>query len=1660
MFIRSIKHVISTVISSEIDQRSYFSVWPMLSSLSDPWKGVALQIYVEVLETEITALPGCSGWASPNKVVLSCPSTTEEKHVVPILQSLIPMNIVSVPTHVKDGLLAAVAKMSILSQAAIYKIDVLSPAIVRKLLRNLSATSPTKGCFSNISADDAVILLKYTLEDGCDIDSIADLYIFPLLNGTLTSISTYSIQTLVEDDIETNHAQTKSQKLLLSLPQLSGLVGLNSNHCCRPNISLLSTGEENGNGITDFEGNDTARVTADDITPFHLHVKASVGDVVLHEAVSSDPVLFGKLQAMLAKTKDNSLAILSTSGLVHLCERIFENNRIFTHDSSRPSVEWIAFVWEILFETMLTSIKRKNLAKNAVLLIGHLPLLVDEDDSPVVLNRASPKVLWSAQGLPSDVRDILKICGIKCVHEHLVASLPVHVSYETPCIARTSPEGIIYALKSLMTFEIAENETNTGSNKTSYICKPEECDVLLSYFATAYMSWSKDTRNMLKDIPLFQTVNHAYVLHCCKDTVGVSSESTIATNSTLKCSAGNPIIVSLRQDHKQFYLLPDCLNSSEILSVLPILKKDCYIHAKTASIRALLLQLEVQPKEVASILLEDVPLACAERYSDECDVSCQHSTNVQGDEFSTKCSISQTASSFSNPPKSNQSFSRTVTLNELSLAGKVLLENLPPQILTSKSNSISKQLSQHQIFPTQGGFLKSAPELFDPEVQELPDLIDISLFLPHSTIASSPSALNALRQLGLQRTFTVHHVVSLARTLDQSSFSKGRLSNQDRRRLSTCLMQYLNANWSLIFPTSGSLLSSLMRGIASWKTPTKQSKQEFFDELRCLKWMAAQQSTDIETSQKYLQSDARISLLGIPLLTDSNEQLFYSSQLCSQSILPLVSSSRLCAAVPVEVDELRKGLGLDEVHIEEVAQQLIAYCKLLELAAPIQIKNQLNSDNKVELKQNLGKSSTDTATPVGTATTTGMICFNGVVGDILQQVNNNINQIYARLNQELQNIEWEDRDPAWLNALREHSIIWCGQQFFPPSRVAYSCFVDLQPHFVTLSTSFRRFKTLFNRLLIPESFPAEKLLEYLSIIVDEKEGDPQVSKSLSQTELETVCAVLNHLAGENAFLKDIDDVPVPNDKSILCPAAILVYNDSMMAVPENFQQVHPTISNAVADAVGVRSLMEILLGNLDTGDPTSIYEPYGQEEKITARLRGLVDVYPDGPSIIKELCQNADDAGATQVSILYSERYYDCSSLFTKELAAWQGPALYIYNDSTFSAGDFDNLTSLANSSKLNDPASTGRFGVGFNSVYHFTDVPMIMSGNYFVILDPHRTHLPAAATSSRPGLRVKFTDKMLCKQFPDQFAPFIGRHGFTGTGESFPGTLFRFPLRNVQSARCSEIKPKSYCQTDISNLLTALQSHLYDLLLFTRNLIQVSIYVEPADGIQTRIALVRVSESTTVSALPPSLQKNSSLPSLMNQQMSTTWNDLLIAASHRKLDTDTFLEQLDVHLGSCMLMEKRLTLFIEDFYQNNKNGSNQLCKSVQDKVNECGLKVPDYLYDVTWLIAGSIGTGSALQMAKKEKHLTLRPWASIAVPISLMETETIEFLHLDQHQEDIPYTKKLSGKVFLTLPLPIDTPLPVHVNGYFEISTNRRDLWSGADLTGDGKTRSVRLFL
>lgn len=61
------------------------------------------------------------------------------------------------------------------------------------------------------------------------------------------------------------------------------------------------------------------------------------------------------------------------------------------------------------------------------------------------------------------------------------------------------------------------------------------------------------------------------------------------------------------------------------------------------------------------------------------------------------------------------------------------------------------------------------------------------------------------------------------------------------------------------------------------------------------------------------------------------------------------------------------------------------------------------------------------------------------------------------------------------------------------------------------------------------------------------------------------------------------------------------------------------------------------------------------------------ELYPEGPSILSELIQNADDAGASTVRVMYNAKRYGSTSLLGQKMAAWQvGQLLLIHAEIRF----------------------------------------------------------------------------------------------------------------------------------------------------------------------------------------------------------------------------------------------------------------------------------------------------------------------------------------------------------------------------------------------------------
>ena len=88
---------------------------------------------------------------------------------------------------------------------------------------------------------------------------------------------------------------------------------------------------------------------------------------------------------------------------------------------------------------------------------------------------------------------------------------------------------------------------------------------------------------------------------------------------------------------------------------------------------------------------------------------------------------------------------------------------------------------------------------------------------------------------------------------------------------------------------------------------------------------------------------------------------------------------------------------------------------------------------------------------------------------------------------------------------------------------------------------------------------------------------------------------------------------------------------------------------------------------------------------------------------MQEIIQNADDAGASTVQFCLDSRQHGTQSVIHPQLKQFQGPSLMAYNDAVFTEKDWQSIQDMQQSVKVEDPFKVGKFGIGFNSVYHIT---------------------------------------------------------------------------------------------------------------------------------------------------------------------------------------------------------------------------------------------------------------------------------------------------------------------------------------------------------------------
>ncbi|XP_078595174.1 sacsin-like isoform X2 [Branchiostoma floridae x Branchiostoma japonicum] len=588
--------------------------------------------------------------------------------------------------------------------------------------------------------------------------------------------------------------------------------------------------------------------------------------------------------------------------------------------------------------------------------------------------------------------------------------------------------------------------------------------------------------------------------------------------------------------------------------------------------------------------------------------------------------------------------------------------------------------------------------------------------------------------------------------------------------------------------------------------------------------------------------------------------------------------------------------------------------------------------------------------------------------------------------------------------------VWHGSAFTSPERVVVSSDIDLSPYLFVLPsplTSNERLREFFLQMGVSDTLGDEHVVRVLHDIQQQcGEG-----KSLSKSQLDLCIKIINFLTKNCSKACTAEGLLVPtqdNDgETRLAPPEDCMYCESDWLHEEgldykmgrSFRTLHQSISPKMAKLLGIPSLTHRLVQPTALGPGMQLF---GQKEPITRRLKTIIDEYKEGPGIFYELIQNADDAGATEVkfAVDWRQNTQARKSLLSPGMAACQGPALWAYNNKVFTDEDIQNITEISGATKKTDTNKIGRFGLGFNSVYHMTDVPSFISRHYFVCFDPHTTHLAPMVNRIEPGMKIEWDREEIQKIYTDQFKPYDGIFGCNifNSDTPYPATLFRFPFRTEQEAQNSEISSTVYDRNRVSRLLTHFAQNLDTLLLFTQHVRSVTVMEMDEKGRYKELMHVKSKLTPLIEELVPHGTEDQPLGLL---QTASSYME-----GQRKKhppEIPSMLNEIVIDRRSAIETDTSITR--------------------------------------RWLVSSCIGSADSLRMAqtKQGRANGLLPCASVA---AYLDTDT-----------NLP--EAVVGNAFCFLPLPECTGLPVHVNAPLAILSNRQGI---CKTSGSGIEQSLEV--
>ena len=603
-------------------------------------------------------------------------------------------------------------------------------------------------------------------------------------------------------------------------------------------------------------------------------------------------------------------------------------------------------------------------------------------------------------------------------------------------------------------------------------------------------------------------------------------------------------------------------------------------------------------------------------------------------------------------------------------------------------------------------------------------------------------------------------------------------------------------------------------------------------------------------------------------------------------------------------------------------------------------------------------------------------------------------------------LDFHHSSPQAMNKLIQlEKFIWQDGCFLSPNQIVGHWNYNCVPYLCELSSTNKRYSRLMTKVSVKDEATLETLVDVLQRI----EADHGTCTPISDEILEFVVYTSGrlyhklrlsdedhsftiHLPDENKIMRTVSELAdnIGSEWVKSLPA----YQDFMNSGTGYF--VHKSIPCEHAKYLGVNPLLEAVLKEIEDEDFLCGTD-FGQHEDLCDRLNGILKKYPADISIFKEFIQNADDAQATELIFVMDHRTDFPDNTLLSSNSKWKSlqhtPALCILNNRKFTEADLEGITKLGRGGKSGSADLIGKFGIGFNVAYHVTDCPSFVSYSesgapeYLCVFDPTQSFAPCATRRS-PGRKWNFKHKHQHLGFSDQFQPYLPKdlHRLSEHTsdclldfKSYGYVVFRLPLTRYNSRS---------------------ESH-YD----------------------ERKRSMKLTSGYTF--YPTSISR-------LFKEFASISQDVLLFLNHLRS-----MSAFEISKDGSLIHHFTTTASIPSAYLENCKYFSQClkqqsqtkriseCISVAHKMEISHVQPDSDTQHTQWLIQRVIG-GSGLQEELLQAGLNqgLRPVAGVATLLKPPSTD---------HKYHL----------FCFLPLPIQSNLPVHVNGHFLVDDSRKHLES-----------------